>query len=143
MTALVVSGAIVFLLLGVGHAILMLQSTPTKGAFAASEPDVQAAMQARTGLGLAPDLDTTLWRAWVGFNLSHALGVVVIAAVVLFHAGDDLGAAADRPWFLALAIGVPTIYLVLSVRYWFAAPTRGIALGWILLTIGVVGTAVA
>ncbi len=143
MTALVVAGAAVFLLLGVGHAIMTLQSEPTRGAFAATDPGVQTAMQQRTGLGLAPDLDTTLWRAWVGFNLSHALGIVVVAAVILFHAIDDLGAAVDRPWFLVLAVGVPGVYLLLSVRYWFASPTRGIALGWSLLIIGIVGTAVA
>ena len=143
MTAFVVAGAAILLVLGLAHAILMLQSTPTRGAFAATAPDVQAAMQAHTGLGLAPELDTTLWRAWVGFNLSHALGVVVIAGVILFHAFDDLSAAVDQPWFLLLSIGVPGVYLFLSERYWFASPTRSIALGWLLLTVGVVGTMIA
>ena len=141
MTALVVAGAVIFVLLGVGHGVLMLQSEPTRGAFAASNPHVQTAMQAPTGLGLAPDLDTTLWRAWVGFNLSHALGVIVIGGVVLFHAVDDLAAVSDQPWFLVLTVVTPAIYLLLSVRYWFASPTRGITIGWVLLAVGTIGSA--
>ncbi len=141
MTVLVIVGAVIFVLLGVGHGLLMLTSEPTRGAFAASNPDVQAAMQAPTGLGLAPDLDTTLWRAWVGFNLSHALGVVAIGGVILFHAIDDLAAVSGQPWFLVLTIATPAIYLGLSIRFWFARPTRGITVGWILIAVGTIGSA--
>ncbi|MDH3753151.1 MAG: hypothetical protein OEU32_04690 [Acidimicrobiia bacterium] len=94
-----------------------------------------------TGLGMAPGLDSTLWKAWVGFNLSHALGVIAVAGTIMFHAIDDLDAVAGDPWFLVLTCGVPIVYLVISIRYWFAGPTRGIIVGGLLVAIGTLGAA--
>ena len=140
MTALVVSGASVLMVLGVVHGALTLASKPTHGAFAATQADVQAAMQAPTGLGLAPDLDTTLWRAWIGFNLSHAVGLVVVAAAIMVPAVGDLDAATSQPLYLVLTLAVPAVYLVVSVRHWFARPTRAIAVGSALIAAGTLGS---
>jgi hypothetical protein len=141
MTALVVAGAAVFLILGVAHAALTLRSSPSRGPLTPTNPDVRSAMTATTGLGLAPEVSTTLWRTWVGFNLSHALGIITIAGTIMFHAIDDLEAVADQAWFLVLTCGLPSVYLTLSIRYWFARPTRGIIVGGLLLAIGTLGTA--
>lgn len=140
MTALVIVGASILMILGVAHGVLTVASKPTRGAFAATQPDVQAAMQAPTGLGMAPDLETTLWKAWIGFNLSHAIGVVVVAAAIMAHAVDDLDAATSQPSYLVLTLGVPALYLCVSVRYWFARPTRGIAVGATFIAVGVLGS---
>ena len=70
---------------------------------------------------------TTMWKAWLGFNASHGLGALLFGVVygylavshteVLFSSQVLLGAG-----FLAL-LG----YLVLAIRYWFIKPLVGIA----------------
>lgn len=139
MQILILTGAAIVLLLGVAHAVLTLQSRPSGGPLTPTDTTVTAAMQRPGGLGLAPDYETTLWRAWVGFNLSHAIGVIVAALVLAVPVIDDFDAALDHPGWLALAFALPPLYLILSIRHWFDAPTRGIAVATVLILAGTIG----
>lgn len=85
---------------------------------------------------MAPDLRSTLWRAWVGFNLSHALGVIVVSTTTLWLATSGTPLFATWPVRLALLV-VPATYLLLSLKYWFDKPTRAIGLGCALVYAGV------
>ncbi len=129
-------GAGLFLFLGVAHGVFTLQSTPDGGPMMPTDPETLAAMQRTGGLGMAPELQSTLYKAWTGFNYSHALGVVIAASIVLYHAVRDLGAAVDQVWFVILALGVPVLYFVLAKLYWFAKPRDAIAFGGLLVWIG-------
>lgn len=77
-----------------------------------------------------------MWRAWLGFNISHGLGAFFFGAIVLgsaFHGGlfsADLVALA--PFYLSVAI----IYVIVSWRFWFLAPTVGCAIGALLFALG-------
>ena len=69
---------------------------------------------------------TDMWRAWIGFNFSHSLGVLLFAALA-FWAGSRIN---------TLPVGImpaPTligcVYLVLCLRYWFRAPAISVAIG--------------
>ena len=135
--ALVIIGAGIFLFLGFAHAVFTLQSSPDGGPMMPTNPKVIAAMNIPGGLGMAPDLQTTLFRAWIGFNLSHSLGVIVIAGVVLRHAIADLAMAVDQPWFLVMVFAVPASYFLLAVKYWFDKPRNAIALATTLVWAGV------
>ena len=108
-----------------------------------TDPVVQAAMVRNGGIGMAPDLDSSLWKAWIGFNLSHALGVVIIATIVLTQVLSGVADALDQSWFLLLVFLVPATYLVLSIRYWFRDPTVGITLGTLLIWVGAIVGVVA
>ena len=103
-----------------------------------TNPDVRTAMQQVGGLGMAPDIDSSLYRAWIGFNLSHSLGIVAIAGVLLANITTGLDAAVGQVWFLVLVALVPPLYLYLAVKYWFDKPRDGIALATILLWAGVI-----
>jgi hypothetical protein len=96
-------------------------------------------MQISGGLGLAPHLDTTLWQAWKGFNLSHSLGAIVGGLLLVVPAAVDFDRALDAPAWVVLALVLPPLYLTLSVRYWFNKPTIGIAVAMGLATVGVLG----
>ena len=135
--ALAAIGAGLFLLLGTMHGILTLQSKPDRGPMMPTDPHVRAAMSEVGGLGLAPELRSTLYKAWIGFNYSHSLGVVAVAGIVLWHVIDDFAAAVDQAWFIALIVAAPISYFVLAVKYWFAKPRDGIALGTLLIWAGV------
>ncbi|AMO25177.1 hypothetical protein GCM10027034_01740 [Ramlibacter solisilvae] len=71
---------------------------------------------------------TTMWKAWVGFNASHSHGALLFGAVygylALVHS-----AFLFQSWFL-LALGLLALaaYALLGKRYWFSVPFRGILL---------------
>lgn len=136
--ALAAAGASIFLLLGVAHAVFSLQSSPDSGPMMPVSPTVRAAMSEVGGLGMAPEIESTLFRAWIGFNLSHSLGVVVIAGIVLIHTLSDITQAASEPWFLALVFVVPALYFVMALKYWFDKPRDAIAFATLLLWAGVI-----
>ena len=135
----VLLGAAIVLILGVVHGIYTLRSSPSGGPMTPTDPAVREAMSRTGGLGLAPTLDTPLWRAWVGFNLSHSLGVVAVALFVGIPTLVDFDAALDRWWWVAIALAAPPLYLAISIRYWFREPTIGIAAATALLAVGILG----
>ncbi len=135
--ALAAAGASIFLLLGLAHAVFTLQSRPDSGPMMPTDPTVRAAMSEVGGLGLAPGIESTLYRAWIGFNLSHSLGVVAIAAIMLVRSVTDLGLAVNDLWFLMLVVIAPPTYFLLAVKYWFDQPRNAIAVATALLWAGV------
>jgi len=130
---LMVAGAAILVFLGVAHAALTWTSRPGGGPMMPTDPDVRAAMSKPGGLGLAPELQSTLFKAWVGFNFSHAFGVVVVGALVLGH---SVGGVSTQPWFVLVTLGAPIVYLVLAQLYWFAKPRDAIALATMLIWSG-------
>lgn len=139
----VLVGAMILVVLGTAHAVYTFRSSPAGGPMTPVSPLVREAMVQPGGLGLAPDIDSTLWRAWVGFNLSHSLGVIAIGMTIGLPAVVDLDAAASHVGWLSLAIAAPAVYLVLSVRYWFTSPSVGIAIGGALIYSGLLGHVMA
>ncbi len=72
------------------------------------------------------------------FNLSHSLGVIAVAGVVIAQAAIRFADATNEVWFLILVVAVPAAYFVMAVKYWFSTPRNGIALGTVLLWLGIV-----
>lgn len=65
---------------------------------------------------------TTMWRAWVGFNASHSLGAMLFGAVYGYLAlahGDLLRQSRFLCVLGALFLGT---FVVLAKRYWFNIP---------------------
>lgn len=71
---------------------------------------------------------TTMWKAWVGFNASHSYGAILFGLVyghlALFHAGMLFASV----FLLALGLVLLVAYAALGRLYWFSVPNRGIAL---------------
>ncbi|MEL6612899.1 MAG: hypothetical protein AAFQ53_12440 [Bacteroidota bacterium] len=137
---LVVTGAGLLVLLGVAHALLTLTSKREGGGMTPTDPRVQEAMGVVGGLGLAPDLQTTLWRAWVGFNLSHALGLVVSGLVIGLPPLLGSSVPLENAWWLVAALALPTTYSIVSARYWFQQPTTALSLATLLICAGLLGS---
>ena len=71
---------------------------------------------------------TTMWKAWLGFNYSHSLGMLMFAAGCIAIARSIHTLALPKPALL-IPIFVGGLYFWLSTRYWFRIPTVGIAAG--------------
>ncbi|MES2297487.1 MAG: hypothetical protein V4582_10615 [Pseudomonadota bacterium] len=78
---------------------------------------------------------TTMWRAWVGFNASHSLGAILFGLVYGYLAlrPDLLWRA---PFLLWLGLAVLLAYLALARAYWFRIPLRAILLATMLYGAG-------
>jgi hypothetical protein len=122
---IVVSGSI-FLLFGALHGALTLRDLRHPQAFTPPDAALRLAMQQST-IRLDPSIN--LWRAWLGFNLTHSLGLVMFGGALL-HVGLSAPAAfATSVALQAVAIGIAAIYLVVSWNYFFVRPTIGSAVG--------------
>ena len=115
-----------FCLLGVAHGVLTLRDLRTPRSFTPTDEGVRRAM-ARTPLRLAPQ--TTIWNAWIGFNLSHSLGLVLFGALYGGIALGDFSFVAGSLLLQVSAVVVALVYLLLALRFWFWLPATVSAVG--------------
>ena len=81
---------------------------------------------------------TTMWRAWMGFNVSHSMGAMLFGLLYGYLAlahGDVLW---ESVFLQALGLVLLTAYVVLAKLYWFVTPQVGtsVALGCYVLSLG-------
>ncbi|MDA0130584.1 hypothetical protein OH458_21200 [Vibrio sp. MarTm2] len=70
--------------------------------------------------------ETTMWRAWVGFNASHSLGAMLLPAIYLPLAVNHFEVIKNSIWFSLLPVAVGVSYLILAKKYWFKIPFLGV-----------------
>jgi hypothetical protein len=122
---LLILGGAVFGVLGGLHAIYTLLDLRNPQRLVPDDPSVARAM-ASSPLRLSGG-GTDMWRAWIGFNFSHSLGLLMLAAFAVW--------AGSRTNTLPVGIIIPAltligcVYLVLALLYWFRAPAIGVAIG--------------
>ena len=116
---LMTSGGLLFLLLGLLHAGLTVVDIFTPRSLTPENDRLRSLMET-TPLRLHPDL--RLWDAWMGFNLSHSLGLMVFGAgvvAVAIRVDPSAGWASVYP--LAAAV-VGLVYVLMCLRFWFWVP---------------------
>ena len=69
--------------------------------------------------------ETTVWNAWVGFNASHSLGVILFAAIYIPLAFSHIQFIANNSWFAVLPSIIGFSYVFLAKIYWFKIPFFG------------------
>lgn len=119
---LFLAGAVPYLVLGLAHALHTPLRREDRRGLSPRDPAVGDAMAATTPLITRR---TDLWLAWVGFNFSHSLGVVLFGLVVVLVGRSSASYAANAAAFQPLAIAGAAAYLLLAVRYWFRGPIAG------------------
>jgi hypothetical protein len=122
---LYLAGAVPFLVLGPLHVLATPLAPGDRKGLSPADPALAEAMRASRPLITRR---TDLWACWVGFNLSHGLGVIALAAFVLATGITPAGFAAVSRVCVPLAVLASVAYLAISARYWFRTPTVGCAL---------------
>jgi hypothetical protein len=128
-------GGTIFLVLGIAHGALTLRDISQPRAFTPTDDAVRIAMQ---GARLALNPRINLWQAWLGFNLSHSLGLVLFGGALLLLAWRHFPAFAASPLFGAAAAIVAGTYLVLALKFWFWGPALGCGLSLLCILAAVV-----
>ena len=75
-----------------------------------------------------------MWRVWVGFNLSHSLGVVLLGVIVVLVGRTPASFGYNAAVFVPLAVVVSLAYLGLGLVYWFRTPIIGVGLSVFLFS---------
>jgi len=121
---LLILGGTVFGVLGGLHAIYTLLDLRNPRRLVPVDPSVAHAM-ANSAVRLSRG-GTDMWRAWIGFNFSHSLGVLLFGALAVW-AGSRIKTLPVGIMPALTLIGC--VYLVLALLYWFRIPAIGIGIG--------------
>lgn len=124
-SALIAASAAIILLLGFIH----LAYTFRGDKFRPREADLEARMKE-----ISPVISrqTTMWKAWVGFNASHAYGAILFGLVYGYLALVHGEFLAHSAYLLLLGLALLAGYAVLGKLYWFSVPFRGILAALVL-----------
>ena len=79
---------------------------------------------------------TTVWRAWIGFNASHSLGAMLFGAMYAYLALQQPAMLFDSVFLGTIGLAALGSYLVMAKLYWFRIPFRGISLALSLYIAG-------
>ncbi|CAM3878171.1 hypothetical protein D3C76_1054090 [compost metagenome] len=127
---LICASAAIALLLGTVHLVYTFASNK----FQPRDPALGEQMQK-----ISPVISrqTTVWRAWVGFNASHSLGAMLFGLVYGYLALAAPQALLRDGFLLGLGVVFLASMALLARRYWFNIPLIGISLA-LLLFVGAV-----
>ncbi|MNE86999.1 hypothetical protein D3C80_1841450 [compost metagenome] len=82
--------------------------------------------------------ETSMWKAWIGFNASHSYGALLFGSVYGYLALLHGGMLGQSPFLLLLGQLLLLGYLWLAWRYWFSVPRKAILLGTLLYALALV-----
>ena len=118
---LIALGAALLGLLGTIHVVYTFFTNK----FEARDAVTSAAMKATS---LVLTRRTSLWNAWIGFNASHGLGLLLFATTYLLLAVGHVSLLRDSPALTWLPVAGGAAYLAIARRYWFRSPFIGVAI---------------
>ncbi len=115
---LAIAGSL-FALLGVAHGVMALRDSVRPATFRPSDDEVLRTMRASN---VAAMPGTTLWRAWLGLNLTHSLGLLVFGGLLLGLASGESSWLANHPGAAAGVVAAAAAYVAVAARCFFAMP---------------------
>ena len=128
---LLAASAAIALLLGVVHLLYTFHDPKVLP----RDPELRARMEQ-----VSPVITrrTTMWKAWVGFNASHSISLVLFGAVYGYLALAHPDFLFQSFFLLALGLAVLFGYVVLAKKYFFRTPFRAVLLATILYVLALI-----
>jgi hypothetical protein len=120
-SALVAASATVILLLGLIHLLYTFRGHKLHPRDAQLEARLREVSPVITR-------ETTMWKAWVGFNASHSFGAILFGSVYAYLSLAHGSFLFGSPFLLSVGLLLLLGYVFLAQRYWFSVPFRGIVL---------------
>jgi hypothetical protein len=81
---------------------------------------------------------TTMWKAWIGFNASHSYGAILFGAVYGYLAVAHSVFLFQSIFLLSLGLLALLGYVFLAKQYFFSIPLRGVLLATFLYTLALI-----
>jgi hypothetical protein len=114
-------GSIIFVFLGLIHLFYTFFSNK----FSPRNQSLESEMKL-TNLVLTKE--TTIWKAWIGFNASHSSGTMFIGFLNLYLALKYFSVLQTDHLFFLFNIFTVGFYVWLAKKYWFKVPFTGITI---------------
>ncbi|MFM4702542.1 LIC_13387 family protein [Aeromonas bivalvium] len=130
---LYIAGCIPFLVLGILHTAYTITDIFTPKKLIPYQSDVMGLMKSSS---LAITKETNMWRAWVGFNISHGIGMLFFSVTYLYLSTFYTSLLESSVFFMSAAPIISSLYLALSKKYWFRIPTIGSTIGLLCFVAG-------
>jgi hypothetical protein len=129
--ALIASTAAILLLLGLGHLLFTFFGPK----LLPRDRSLQTRMQE-----VSPVItrQTTMWKAWIGFNASHSFGLILFGSVYGYLALAHDRLLFESAFLLTLGIVVLLGYVFLSKQFFFRFPLRAVLLATLLYVVALV-----
>ena len=126
---LIVASAAIILLLGLVHLLYTFRGPKLHP----RDPELRARLEA-----VSPVItrETTMWKAWIGFNASHSYGAIFFGAVYGYLALVHPEFLFQSAYLLLVGALLLAGYVFLGKRYWFGVPFRGILVATALYLAG-------
>jgi len=118
---LVASSSFILLFLGSVHLLYTFRGTKL-------HPRDHAVQSAMAGDSPVLTHQTTMWRAWIGFNASHSYGAMLFGLVYGYLALFQPAVLFGSAFLITVALAFLAGLLVLAKAYWFSIPYRGVLL---------------
>jgi hypothetical protein len=87
--------------------------------------------------------ETTVYRAWIGFNASHSLALILFALVFGHLALQQPRLLFESNFLLAVGFALLAGFCVLARLYWFSIPFAGVTIALLCYAVSVVVAKVA
>lgn len=129
--ALMTLSTLVLLALGVLHLIYTFSGPKLMP----RDPALQARMNE---VNLVITRQTTVWRAWIGFNASHSMGAILFGLVYGFLANAYPELLFNSPFLLIVGFVMLGGFAVLAKLYWFRIPFIGVVVSLISYVLSIV-----
>jgi hypothetical protein len=84
--------------------------------------------------------ETTMWRAWIGFNASHSMGAMLFGSVYSFLAIVHSEILFQSSYLLTAGLAMVGGFFVLGKVYWFRIPFVGISISLACYVVSIVAS---
>jgi uncharacterized membrane protein len=129
MTLLAYLGAGLMAVLGTLHLVYTIRDILGPPRYFCPKDTALLAQLQNTSARIAPH-GRTYWSGLMGFHLSHSLGVLMFALLVV------LATVYAIAWLKPLLVAVGMIFAIIAQRCWFSAPLIGISMATALMAAG-------
>jgi len=82
--------------------------------------------------------ETTMWKAWIGFNASHSFGLILFGAIYGYLALAHSDFLFQSIFLLAVGLILLLGYVLLAKKYFFRIPLRGALLATLLYVVALI-----
>jgi hypothetical protein len=121
-----VAGTVPLIAAGGLHAVATLVDTVRPTFFVPLDRAAASATE-RTGIELrrmfgGDGARPSMWRVWLGINISHGVAIAAFALLCLLIAVHDWALVGEIGALRPMTIAFSAAYLALSLRFWFYGP---------------------
>ena len=81
--------------------------------------------------------ETTMWKAWLGFNASHSLGAILFGLIYGYLAFGHSAFLFESYFLLIVGWGLLASFVVLGKLYWFDTPFRATLIAFVCYCVAV------